>query len=126
MAFISQVLSPSFIALRLAQGARVLAWIGLGVLVGCSSAPNKDNPAEDLAKLYAEAKSEIASGTYDKAIKILEKIDARATGTLMGQQALLDMAYAQWKSNEKTAATSTIDRFIKLHPSSPEIGRAHV
>ena len=119
MAFISQVLSPSFIALRLAQGARVLAWIGLGVLVGCSSAPNKDNPAEDLAKLYAEAKSEIASGTYDKAIKILEKIDARATGTLMGQQALLDMAYAQWKSNEKTAATSTIDRFIKLHPSSP-------
>lgn len=100
-------------------------WVGLlvgvsvGVLVGCSSAPNKDNPAEDLAKLYAEAKSELASGTYDKAIKILEKIDARATGTLMGQQALLDMAYAQWKTNEKTAATSTIDRFIKLHPSSP-------
>ena len=90
-----------------------------GTLIGCSSSPNKDNPAEDLSKLYAEAKAEIASGSYDKAVKILEKIDARATGTLMGQQALLDLAFAQWKGNEKTAALSTIDRFIKLHPSSP-------
>ena len=103
-------------------------WVGLlvgvsvGVLVGCSSAPNKDNPAEDLAKLYAEAKSELASGTYDKAIKILEKIDARATGTLMGQQALLDMAYAQWKTNEKTAATSTIDR---LDRKSTRLNSSH-
>lgn len=90
-----------------------------GTFIGCSSSPNKDNPAEDLSKLYAEAKAEIASGSYDKAVKILEKIDARATGTLMGQQALLDLAYAQWKGSEKTAALSTIDRFIKLHPSSP-------
>jgi len=100
----------------------VTRWLGLtlmGLFLGCSSAPNKDNPAEDLSKLYGEAKSEMSSGSYDKAIKILEKIDARATGTLMGQQALLDLAYSQWKSNEKTAATSTIDRFIKLHPSSP-------
>lgn len=88
-------------------------------IAGCGSSPSKDNPAEDLSKLYADAKSDMASGSYDKAIKTLEKIDARATGTLMGQQALLDLSYAQWKSNEKTAAMATIDRFIKLHPSSP-------
>ncbi len=81
--------------------------------------PEKTNPAEDLDKLYAEAKADIAGGTFDRAIKTLEKIDARATGTLMGQQALLDLSFAQWKSGDKTQALSTIDRFLKLHPSSP-------
>jgi outer membrane protein assembly factor BamD len=95
-------------------------WCTALFLSGCSLlSPEKINPAEDLDKLYAEAKSDIASGTFDRAIKTLEKIDARATGTLMGQQALLDMSYAQWKSSDKTQALSTVDRFLKLHPSSP-------
>ena len=29
------------------------------------------------------------------------------------------MAYAQWRSGERAAATTTLDRFLKLHPSSP-------
>jgi outer membrane protein assembly factor BamD len=123
MAFILRVFSSTIGDLRSLGFVRGLGLLLMGALVGsligCGSSPNKDNPAEDLSKLYAEAKAEISSGSYDKAVKILEKIDARATGTLMGQQALLDLAYAQWKGTEKTAALSTIDRFIKLHPSSP-------
>jgi outer membrane protein assembly factor BamD len=38
---------------------------------------------------------------------------------LLGQQAMLDMAYAQWRSGERAAALATLDRFVKLHPSSP-------
>jgi len=90
------------------------------VLAGCGSSPDrKSADGENLERLYAEAKSDLAGGAWDRAIKTLERIDARATGTLLGQQALLDLAYAQWKSGERTAALATVDRFVKLHPSSP-------
>lgn len=94
-------------------------------LAGCAATPaGSESPPDALEKLYAEAREEMMSGGYDKAIKLLERIEARATGTLMGQQALLDLAYAQWKSNERVTALATTDRFIKLHPSSPAMDYA--
>lgn len=90
------------------------------VLSGCSLFPGKEDAlAENLDKLYSEARDDIASGSFDRAIKSLEKLEARASGTLLGQQALLDLAYAQWRSGERATALSTIERFIRLHPSSP-------
>jgi len=90
------------------------------MLAACSSSPtDPKSDASNLDKLYAEAKEDMANGSYDRAIKSLERIDARATGTLLGQQAMLDLSYAQWRSGERVLALATIDRFIKLHPSSP-------
>ena len=70
-------------------------------------------------KLYAQAKDDLAAGSFDAAIKALERVEGRASGTLLGQQATLDLAYAQWRTNERVLAIATLDRFIKLHPSSP-------
>ena len=78
-----------------------------------------ESPAENLDKLYAEARDDVASGSFDRAIKTLERLEARASGTLLGQQALLDLAYAQWRAGERATALATIERFIKMHPSSP-------
>jgi outer membrane protein assembly factor BamD len=61
----------------------------------------------------------MSAGSYERAIKTLERIEGRAAGTLLAQQALLDMAYSQWRMGERVQATATVDRFIKLHPSSP-------
>ncbi len=88
------------------------------VLAGCSSTGKAVNP-NDPNRLYAEAKEELASGSYDRAIKGFEKVEAAASGTLLGQQALLDLSFAQWKSGERTTALASADRFLRLHPSSP-------
>jgi outer membrane protein assembly factor BamD len=89
-------------------------------LAGCSLFPDKgESTAENLDKLYAEARDDVASGSFDRAIKTLERVEARASGTLLGQQALLDLAYAQWKAGERATALATTERFIKMHPSSP-------
>lgn len=93
-----------------------------GLLVACGSSPNDPgSSANDLDKLYADAKDDLNNGSYDRAIKTLERIEARASGTLMGQQALLDLGYAQWRSGERAQALATVDRFIKLNPSSPAL-----
>ncbi len=104
-------------------GAFTMA-LALG-LSGCGSALKEDpNSQAALDKLYADAKDDLNSGSYDRAIKSFEKIEGRAAGTTMGQQATLDLAWAYYKTNERALAISTLDRFIKLNPSSPALDYA--
>ncbi|QPF76714.1 outer membrane protein assembly factor BamD [Roseateles sp. DAIF2] len=96
----------------------------LALLAACSTAPEDQNSQAALDKLYADAKADIASGSYERAIKTLERIEGRAAGTLLAQQAALDLAWAQYKSGERAAAVTTLDRFIKLNPSSAALDYA--
>lgn len=93
---------------------------------GCSSpAPIDPNSTQAVEKLYAEGKEELANGAYDRAAKIFERVEGRAAGTLLAQQAALDLAYAQYKSGERATALATLDRFIRLQPSSPALDYAY-
>jgi outer membrane protein assembly factor BamD len=112
--------------------ALVLAGLALA---GCSTKP-KDPPQAPpgqvsstgvppgVAELYAEAKEDMASGAWDSAIKTLERVEGRAAGTILAQQAQLDLAYAFWRSGERAQALAAIERFIKLNPSSPALDYA--
>lgn len=107
---------------RLLAAAITAAGLGLSA---CSSPPKEDpNSTQAVERLYADAKDDIASGSFDSAIKTLERIEGRAAGTLLAQQATLDLAYAQYRTGERAAALATLDRFIKLHPSSPALDYA--
>lgn len=95
------------------------------VVAGCSSTPAPDKTATwSPNKIYAEAKDEASSGAYDKAIPLYEKLEGRAAGTPLAQQAQLDKAYAQYKGGEQAQAVATLNRFIKLHPASPAMDYA--
>lgn len=61
----------------------------------------------------------MSSGGFDKAVPLFEKLEGRAAGTPLAQQAQIDKAYAQYKGGEKVQALATLDRFLKLHPDSP-------
>jgi outer membrane protein assembly factor BamD len=99
-----------------------------GLLTACgTTAPGgkKASDARDeLDRLYKEAREELASGNNEAAVKTLERIEARAGGTLLGQQVLLELAHTQWRMNERASALATVERFIKLHPSSPAMDYA--
>ncbi|MBC7647842.1 MAG: outer membrane protein assembly factor BamD [Vitreoscilla sp.] len=103
--------------------ATVLATLSF-VLAGCSSKPIDPTGTWSPNKLYAEAKDEARSGAYDKAIPMFEKLEGRAAGTPLAQQAQLEKAYAQYKGGEQAQAIATLDRFIKLHPASPALDYA--
>jgi outer membrane protein assembly factor BamD len=93
-------------------------------LFGCANINNDPTSAWTVQKLYDEAKDEMAAGAYDKAIGYYEKLEGRAAGTPLAQQAQLDKAWAQYKTNEPVQAIATLDRFIKLHPASPALDYA--
>src|SRR4051812_43989046 len=81
---------------------------------GCSIFSSDEKLANASAqKLYADARDEMQAGSFDKAIPILEKLEGRAAGTPLAQQAQLEKAYSQYKSSDQAAALATLDRFMK-------------
>ncbi len=85
-------------------------------LTACSSTPKQDlRPASEL---YAEAQSEMEEVNYEKAVKLLETLQSRYPYGRYAQQALMEIAYANYKLNEPDAALSAADRFIKQFPNS--------
>jgi outer membrane protein assembly factor BamD len=99
--------------------------LAASVLAACSSMKEDDKTASwSPNRIYSEAKDEMNSGGYDKAIPLLEKLEGRAAGTPLAQQAQLDRAYAYYKSGDQAQALATLDRFIKLHPASPALDYA--
>ena len=101
-----------------------LAVAAAALLGACSSTPVERGPNLSPTRLYADAQDEMKSGAWDKAVPILERLEGRAAGTPLAQQAQLDKAYSQYKAGDPAQAVSTLDRFMKLHPASPAIDYA--
>ncbi len=102
---------------------RCAALLLAGLLVGCSLLPEvKDETAGwSASKLYSEAKDAQADGAWDKASKLLEKLEARFPYGRYAQQAQLELGYVYWKASEPASAIAACDRFIKLHPNHPAV-----
>lgn len=93
---------------------------------GCSTSPADDETLGWSAqRLYGEAKDEMASKNWEKAIKYLEKLEARYPYGRYAQQAELEVAYAQWKNDERALAIAAADRFIKLYPNHAHVDYAY-
>jgi len=102
-----------------------LVLAGVAVLLSaCSSTAKDPTVGWSPNKIYAEAKDELSTGAYEKAIPLFEKLEGRAAGTPLAQQAQIDKAYAHYKNGDPVQAVATLDRFMKLHPASPAIDYA--
>ena len=96
-------------------------------LCGCSGIDSSDDETIGWSaqRLYGEAKDAMASKDWIKAIKYLEKLEARYPYGRYAQQAQLEVAYAQWKEGERASAIASIDRFIKLYPNHQHVDYAY-
>lgn len=91
-------------------------------LAGCATTETYDETRGwTVEKLYAEARDELNSGNYTRAVKLYETLEARYPYGRFAQQAQMDLAYTHYKDNEPELAVAAADRFIKLHPAHPNI-----
>lgn len=109
---------------KLSYSVSAVAVTALLVLSACSSTPTDPTANWSTQKIQAEAQDERNAGNFEKAVKLLEKLEGRAAGTPMAQQAQLDKAYAHFKAGEAAQAQATLDRFMKMHPASPALDYA--
>ena len=110
---------------RTGHSAALLALALSAALAACGTAPQDEYANVNSDKLYEDAKQEQSDGNFETAVKMLEKVEARASGTLLAQQAQLDLAYAYHRSGEKALALAKLERFIRLHPTSPAMDYAY-
>jgi outer membrane protein assembly factor BamD len=108
----------------LTLGPRLAPLALAATLAACGSTQAEKDAAAPVEKLYADAMEDVESANYDRAIKSLDRIEGRAAGSILAQQAQLELAYLYWKTNDKVQGLATVDRFIKLHPSSPALDYA--
>ena len=90
---------------------------------GCGLLPEQvdETAGWSANKLYAEAKTAMGDGAYDKAVKYFEKLEARYPYGRYAQQAQIETAYAYYKQGDKALAIAACDRFIRLHPNHPNV-----
>ena len=96
-------------------------------LAGCGLLPEvKDDTATWSAdKLYNTAHEALAEGNYTRAIKMFETLEARFPYGRYAQQAILELAYANYRSGETAAAVAACDRFIRTYPNHPNVDYAY-
>lgn len=106
---------------------RVIILICILLCAGCSYFEGKEDETQGWSaeRLYAEARGQLDSGNYTKAVEYYEKLEGRFPFGVYGQQALLDLAYAYYKSDETDSCISAANRFIKLYPQNAYVDYAY-
>ncbi len=104
-----------------------LAFILAVSLAGCGILPDQidETAGWSANKLYTEAKTAVAEGSFEKAIKYFEKLESRYPYGRYAQQAQLEVAFAYHKQQEPASAIAACDRFIRLHPTHPSVDYAY-
>ena len=114
---------------RLPLGAIVLGLcLVFGALVsGCNLLPEQKDETGNwsVERLYSTGRESVQEGNYLRAIKMFENLESRFPYGPYAQQALLQLAYANYKLGEMAAAVSAADRFIKQYPNHQNVDYAY-
>jgi|TARA_B100000959_G_scaffold285282_1_gene359532 outer membrane protein assembly factor BamD len=96
-------------------------------LNGCSYFDEKEDHTKkwNADRLYAEAKGNLDAGNYPQAVEFYQRLEARYPFGKHAQQALLDLAYGYYKSEEHDASIGACNRFIKLYPQNLHVDYAY-
>ncbi len=95
------------------------------LLSGCAGLDEDETKNWSPERLYSEAKEKMDDGDYAAAIKYLEKLEARYPYGRLAEQAQLEIAYAYYKDDEPALAIAATERFIRLHPTHPNVDYAY-
>ena len=90
-------------------------------LAGCANKGQEFDPTANWTpeRLFEDGKAEMNSGNWKLAKERFGAIEARFPFGAYAQQAMMDLAFCEWKDKETDKALSTIARFMQQYPSHP-------
>lgn len=106
---------------------RSVALFAILLVAGCAGFGTETDKTENWSaqQLYRDAKDNLDSFNYEKAVKQYERLQARFPFGRFALQAELEVAYAYYKQNDVEATVAAADRFIKLHPENASVDYAY-
>ena len=106
--------------LRIAGLMVVIAFTG----TGCGKFFKKDKDSVEgkpVEEIYEKAHASMTGGNWDRAEITFRKLIAQYPYGAYTEQALMETAYAQYKSGKTDDAVSTIDRFLRTYPTQRNV-----
>ncbi len=86
---------------------------------GTTSAKYDKTAGWSAEQLFADGKQEMTAGNWKEARERMTAVESRYPFGIYAQQALIDVAYINWKDGENEQALAAIDRFQQLYPNHP-------
>lgn len=94
--------------------------LAISILAGCAS--NEEIVPDALpSEFYQKAQVSMEEGNWITAIKQLELLDSRYPFGAYSEQVQLDLIYAYYKNNDIALSEATIERFMRMNPSHPQM-----
>ena len=106
--------------LRIAGLMVVIAFTG----TGCGKFFKKDKDSVEgkpVEEIYEKAHASMTGGNWDRAEITFRKLIAQYPYGPYTEQALMETAYAQFKSGKMEDTVSTVDRFIRTYPTQRNV-----
>lgn len=104
--------------------AGLLSLAVLFSLSGCARFKNKkaeNTEGLPVETLYDKGHASMVSGNYGSAEETFRRLIAQYPYGPHAEQALMETAYAQYKSGKNDDAVSTIDRFLRTYPTNRHV-----
>ena len=106
---------------------RIIACIATLAVAGCGLLPDVVDETANLNAegLYKLAHDAMVEGNYTRAVKLYETLEARFPYGRYAQQAILELAYSNYRAGETAPAIAACDRFIRTFPNNPSVDYAY-
>lgn len=103
----------------------IVLLLSSALTMGCSKLfkPKTDN--WDAEQFYKAAKTELDDKKWSKAIELYQQLEARYPYGEYAEQSQLEIAYAYYRNDDREQALAAADRFIRLHPTHPNVDYAY-
>lgn len=102
--------------------------LGTMLLAGCANPFAGDDDARDdytAEQYYQDAKEHLDDGDWTEAIELYQELEGTYPFGSYTEQAQLEIVYAYYKNDNPEAALAAADRFIRLHPTHPNVDYAY-
>jgi outer membrane protein assembly factor BamD len=106
---------------------RLVACVAFLAIAGCSLLPDVVDETTNLnaEQLYKLAHDAMVEGNYTRAVKLFETLEARFPYGRYAQQAILELAYSNYRAGETAAAVAACDRLIRTFPNNQNVDYAY-
>lgn len=98
-------------------------FIALVFLASCASKDEQDVNTNE-QQFYESAQRSLQSGNFVAAVEKLQQLEARFPFGRFAEQGQLEIIYAYYKSYQPESARAAADRFMRLHPTHPNVDYA--
>lgn len=100
-------------------------WPALLLLSACATTHVDKTKDWTAQHLYLSGRKALQNKEYTRAIQRFETLEARYPYGNYAKRAEMDVAYAYYRNDNDASAIAAANRFIRLHPTDPQIDYAY-